>query len=212
MWNWASRKEASNLVSSKHIKSIGAFLKTSLNWVILFFMLLILRYPMMGLLVYNFLKFISSSTSRLWLVFLALLLVWLATLSRCFLKFALKKYVLFTMGWKNILLCEKLFGDIRESWSHDSDDSFFGRSSSSSYHYFRIPSIKFLSSCRTPLLFKCNPLPFRWLLLIFHFQSCRLAIYEDEIEYLLFSLQGALNQFSWFDEILLHVLLVTALP
>ena len=107
MWNSASRKEASSLVSSKHIKSIGAFLQTSLNWVILFFMLLILRYPMMGLLVYNFLKFISSSTSRLWLVFLALLLVWLATLSRCFLKFALKKYVLFTMGWKNIYYCVK---------------------------------------------------------------------------------------------------------
>ena len=103
MRNWASRKEASSLVSSKDVKSIGAFLQTSLNWVILFFMLLILRYPMMGLLVYNFLKFIIPSMSRLWLVFLALLLIWSATLSRCF----VKKYVLFTLGWKNVYYCVK---------------------------------------------------------------------------------------------------------
>ena len=30
----------------------------------------------------------------------------------------------------------------------------------------------------------------------FHSQSCRLAIYVDVIEYLLFSLQGTSNQFS----------------
>ena len=96
MWNWASGKKASSLVSSLHHKSVVAFLQTSLNLVILFLRLLILRYLMMGLLVYNFLKFISSSMSRLCFVFLALLLIWLAMLSCCFLKFALKELILFT--------------------------------------------------------------------------------------------------------------------
>ena len=68
--------------------------------VIIFLRLIILRYPMMALLVYNVLKFISSSMSRLWFVFLALLLTWLAMLSRCFLKFALKELIIFTLGWK----------------------------------------------------------------------------------------------------------------
>ena len=99
MWNWASGKEASSLVSSVHNKST---LQTSLNWVSLFLRLLILRYPMMELLVHNFLKFISSSMSRLWFVFLALLLIWLATLFHCFLKFALKESILFPLGWKKI--------------------------------------------------------------------------------------------------------------
>ena len=144
--------------------------------------------------------------SRLWLVFLALLLIWLATLSRCFLKFALKKYVLFTLGWKNIYYCVKNCLEIFGNCDRMIPMIVFSALA------LLIPSIKFLSSCRTPLLFKCNPLLFRWLLLIFHFQSCRFAIYEDVIEYLLFSLQGALNQFSWFDEILLYVLLVAVLP
>ena len=86
--------------------------------VIIFLRLIILRYPMMALLVYNVLKFISSSMSRLRFVFLALLLIWLTTLSRCFLKFALKELILFTLGWKKVLLCKKLFGDIRELWLH----------------------------------------------------------------------------------------------
>ena len=79
---------------------------------------------MIRLLVYNFLKFISPSMSRLWFLFLALLLIGLATLFRCFLKFALKECTLFTLGWQKLLLCEKLFGDIRELWSHDSNNTF----------------------------------------------------------------------------------------
>ena len=59
---------------------------------------------------YNFLKFIGSSMSRLWFVFLALLLIWLATLSRCFLVFALGELMLFALGCMGVLLCEGLFG------------------------------------------------------------------------------------------------------
>ena len=166
MRNWASRKEASSLVSSKDVKSIGAFLQTSLNWVILFFMLLILRYPMMGLLVYNFLKFIIPSMSRLWLVFLALLLIWSATLSRCFLKFALKN--MYYLHWveKMYIIVWKIvwrYSGIVIAWFQ-----WFRTQLLFFISYFRMLSINFLASCRTPLLFKCIPLLFRWLLLIFH--------------------------------------------
>ena len=44
-----------------------------------------------------------------------------------------------------------------------------------------------------------------------HFQSCRLEIYENVIEYLLFSSQGASNQILLLNEIKLHVLLITVL-
>ena len=140
MWNWAFGKEASSLVSSIHNQSAGAVPQTSLNWVILFLRLLILRYPTTGLLVHNFLKFISSSMSTLWFVFLTSSLFWLATLSRCFLMFALKELILFALVWKKVLLGEKLCGDIREVWSHDSNNTFFWRSSSFAYYNFRIPN------------------------------------------------------------------------
>ena len=104
MWNWESGKEASRLVSSTNSKSIGDFLQTSLNRVILFLKLSILRYPMMGLLVYNFLKFISPSMTRLWFAFLALLLIWLVTVSHCFLKFALNPYYI---HWVEKAFCAK---------------------------------------------------------------------------------------------------------
>ena len=54
-------------------------------------------------------------------------------------------------------------------WSYDSNDTFFWRSSSFSYHNFWIPSIKFLANCEIPLPFKCNPLLSRGLLFIFPF-------------------------------------------
>ena len=48
-----------------------------------------------------------------------------------FLKVCVKKICTLHIGLKKyVLLCEKLFGDIRELWSHDSNDSFFGISSS----------------------------------------------------------------------------------
>ena len=140
MWNWTSGKEASSLVSSIHNKSVGAVPQTFLNWVILFLRVLILRYPTTGLFVHNVLKFVSSFMSKLWFVFLTFSLFWLATLSRCFLKPTLKELILFALAWKEVLFGEKLCGDIREVWSHDSNDTFFWRSSSFAYYNFRIPN------------------------------------------------------------------------
>ena len=57
------------------------WLKHNGGWSIVFLGLLMLRLTMMGLLVYNFLKFISPSVYRLWFVFFALLFIWIRMFS-----------------------------------------------------------------------------------------------------------------------------------
>ena len=168
MWNWASGKEASSLVSSIHNKLVGAVPQTFLNWVILFLRLLILRYPTTGLLVHNVLKFVSSSMSRLWFVFLTLSLFWLVTLSRCFLKSALKELILFALVWKKcywVKNCVEIFGkcDRMILMILFSDAVALLHIIISEY------LIKFLVNCKILLPFKCNPLLLRWLLLVFPF-------------------------------------------
>ena len=85
-----------------------------------------------------------------------------------FLKVCVKRIYTISIGLKKNILCEKLFGDIRELWWHDPNDTFLWRSNFFSYN-FQIPSIKFLANYKTPLPFKCNPLLFRWLPVMFPF-------------------------------------------
>ena len=70
-----------------------------------------------------------------------------------------------------------------------------------SYHNFRIPSIKFLANCETPLPFKCKLLLLGWLLCMFPSSIMSICNLQrcDWISAIFFQL--SFNQFSWLEEI-----------